>query len=656
MATSTSVGSIHYDLGLNTSEFDRKQKGMKGKLQSMQPMFKRMAVVGAAATGAIALGIGKAVNEARKAEDIESLFNLAFGNIKDEAQDTAETFSGAFGRSESRIKDSLARVAFQFQASTDLSEKEMLRLSKSMLPAAEGLALLDTNVESGTDVMQAFSDALAGQNQNLGRMIGGYQEADIEQQALNEGIIEQGEELTQTKRALALHSLFMDRTTKSQEKMAQENRGATDKVVQFKDAMRTFMENAGKPFLQGLKDMLGAITPVIEKMGNWAKENPDLVKAIAGTAAVLAGLATIAGIVGLALLAISTPALVITGILAILGAGIFLLIKHWDKVVRFMQPVVSMIENHVKPAFEKLVNLFDKHVMPVLEKIWGIIKDQLMKAWESLKEAIDTVIDVVKENKEEFKKLAIIIGAVLLAPLAIAIATFAVVVAAIVAVIVIAARLIGWLAKLGAWWMETMFNVKRAVNNAIKSVINWFKALPGRIWGFVTRMARLAARGFNWMKDRVVGAAKGIWNTVTHWFNRVVNFVRNLPGKIARNAKGIFNSLWTNFKDAVNNIIRAWNDLKLTLGGGTIPNPIPGRDDFKMPSKTFHTPNIQTLHDGGVFQAPGGRREGLALLESGERVLPKDESGGVHITQNIEQKHVSDPTAWARKLAFELER
>lgn len=368
-------------------------KGVQGRLESLRPTFNRMAGYGTAAFAGITAAIGVAANEARKAEDIESLFTLAFGNIKDEASDAAQTFADEFGRSESRIKDSLARVAFQFEASTNLSEEQMLRLSESMLPAAEGLALLDTNVEDGTQVMQAFSDALAGQNQQLGRMIGGYQESDIKTQALKEGIIEEGEELDRTARALALHSLFMDRTTASQEKMNEENRGTTDALIQLKDAVQTFKEAAGDPFLGLLKDIMEEITPIVQGIGEWVEENPELTKVIVLAVGALAGLVALLGTLGILILTVgpavaflATPfGIAVIAVMGLVAAGLYMW-KNWEQVKKGL----GMIWDAIKKIFWKGVDLALKYLFPLLPG--GAIIKGIVENWDTIKEYLATAL------------------------------------------------------------------------------------------------------------------------------------------------------------------------------------------------------------------------------------------------------------------------
>jgi hypothetical protein len=103
-------------------------------------------------------------------------------------------------------------------------------------------------------------------------------------------------------------------------------------------------------------------------------------------------------------------------------------------------------------------------------------------------------------------------------------------------------------------------------------------------------------------------------------FDTIVGFVTEMPGRIAAAASGMWDGLKDAFRSAVNWIIGKWNDLKLTLGGQKVD--LPFGMGFDIPSITLRTPNIPTLHDGGVYRAPTPGGEGLALLKDGETVLP----------------------------------
>ncbi|MDQ3107508.1 MAG: hypothetical protein M3Q68_06840, partial [Actinomycetota bacterium] len=153
------------------------------------------------------------------------------------------------------------------------------------------------------------------------------------------------------------------------------------------------------------------------------------------------------------------------------------------------------------------------------------------------------------------------------------------------------------------------------VDNALRVVSAGFQWL----WG-------MAQGVFNWIGDNwktlaftiAAPIALAVAVVSSHW-DKIIVGVRFVGDVIA----AVFQGAWGTIKTIFNAIAWAWNN---TIGKLSIQVPdIPG---LPFRGQRFNVPDIPTLHSGGVFQAPGGAREGLALLESGETVLPRGQGGG----------------------------
>lgn len=100
---------------------------------------------------------------------------------------------------------------------------------------------------------------------------------------------------------------------------------------------------------------------------------------------------------------------------------------------------------------------------------------------------------------------------------------------------------------------------------------------------------------------------------VGKWFGDIVSWVAGLPGRIGRAASGMWDSITSNFKGAINTLISMWNGLSFTLGGGSFMG-------VDIPSVTLNTPDIPYLAAGGITTGPT-----LAMIGEGredEAVLP----------------------------------
>jgi hypothetical protein len=111
--------------------------------------------------------------------------------------------------------------------------------------------------------------------------------------------------------------------------------------------------------------------------------------------------------------------------------------------------------------------------------------------------------------------------------------------------------------------------------------------------------------GASWVKSK--------WNDLVGWF-------KSIPGRISSALRGMWDGLKQGFKDAVNFVIRGWNNLSFTIGGGSIMG-------VDIPSITLGTPNIPYLATGGVTTGPT-----MAMIGEGrenEAVLPLSKLNGM---------------------------
>ncbi|MFJ9885928.1 phage tail tape measure protein [Streptomyces sp. NPDC091287] len=133
--------------------------------------------------------------------------------------------------------------------------------------------------------------------------------------------------------------------------------------------------------------------------------------------------------------------------------------------------------------------------------------------------------------------------------------------------------------KTTAAWDWIVADISKAVSD-VMSIVNWLSAIPGKVAG---------------------------------WFGQVVSWVGSLPGKIRSAASGMWDGISSSFRGMVNQLIGGWNRLSFTIGGGSIMG-------VSVPSLTLSTPNIPMLADGGITTGPT-----LAMIGEGpedEVVLP----------------------------------
>jgi hypothetical protein len=129
---------------------------------------------------------------------------------------------------------------------------------------------------------------------------------------------------------------------------------------------------------------------------------------------------------------------------------------------------------------------------------------------------------------------------------------------------------------------------------------------------------------FDWMKKLFLNFT-GPGLIIKH-FDKIVGFVKDLPGRIASAATGMWDGIKDAFRSALNWLIGAWNGLEFT----TPKISIPFAPD--IPSITFGVPDIPMLADGGPLRAGqmaivGERGPELFVPSASGRVVPNDAMG-----------------------------
>ena len=120
----------------------------------------------------------------------------------------------------------------------------------------------------------------------------------------------------------------------------------------------------------------------------------------------------------------------------------------------------------------------------------------------------------------------------------------------------------------------------------------------------------LLVAGIVWFAGQV---GKNISDIKKFW-DSLVSFAKGLPGRITSAVSGMWDGMKNAFKSAMNWIIDKWNGFHLSFPG------IMGQGAFSV-----NMPQIPRFHSGGLVPGSG---DTLALLQGGERVIPRNQANG----------------------------
>lgn len=378
------------------------------RLETLRPAFQNMALVGGIAFGTISFGIKQAIDEAKKSEKIAKGFEVIFDKTAVEMNKFLSDFTSKFGIATTTVQDMANRLGFVLKVATELSAEGIADFVKEIIPVGEAMAFMDARIQSGTDAIQFISDAITGNSAVLRRYVPTIREATIENKALELGLIKEGEQVDITARALSIKQLIIEAQSDAVKVLNSAEGDFIDTERRVTEQTFRLKEAIGLALIPAVNDLFVAVTPIIESIADWVKENPELTKTIIIAALAMAGLVAALGILGLAILAI-TPALIfltspitlIVIALALLGVAIFLLIKNWDTLKRFtvdtweaIKMIVTNKLNEIKTKFTDIWNAISNILKTALNLYIGLIAiffGLLIPNWE---EKLGIVLDI----------------------------------------------------------------------------------------------------------------------------------------------------------------------------------------------------------------------------------------------------------------------
>lgn len=146
--------------------------------------------------------------------------------------------------------------------------------------------------------------------------------------------------------------------------------------------------------------------------------------------------------------------------------------------------------------------------------------------------------------------------------------------------------------------------------------VEWFRNGVNAVFGFIKQYWPV-------MLGVITGGiGPAVVYVIRNW-DRIVSFVKGMPGKIGKAASGMWNGIKDAFRSALNWIIEKWNGFEIGFGPVKIPGPVPD-----IPKMAIGTPDIPMLAKGGNVSGTGRVITGDAGMEAVD-LLP---GGGVKVT------------------------
>lgn len=378
-------------------------------------------------------------------------------------------------------------------------------------------------------------------------------------------------------------NIGMDDWDFSQQEKATD--GLLSKVEVFADKVRNIFKNISN-FIKKHKEIIlsiigGLVSGIIAFFiaGNWG--------AITGAiASVIGWIELIPTALGLAGLALTTPAALIAGAVAVVTTAFLYLwqtsdsfrnalINGWNALVSALTPYFKAIMGALKLVGDFLVTVL-KPILFLLWDAWCTVVDNIVKVTMSL--WTNCIAPVVKFLGECLKKI------------------------------------IDGLNEIWQAWKSTIEKIGEILiviwNNCLKPVINWlgneFIQAFRNVGNYIKPILESLKIMFGGLIDFIVGVFTGNWQKA---WQGVQNIFRGIFDGLTNIAKKPLNAII----DAINAMIRGLNKIKL-------PNWIPGFGGMGI-----NIPTIPKLAKGGIVDAPTIAMVGEAGKEA---VMPLENNTG----------------------------
>lgn len=284
------------------------------------------------ATGVVATGLRRFVDQAAEVEDVSALLETVFEDGAQGVRDWASETAAAVGRSEFALRDFASRIGALTAPVLGTGEATR-QLSQDMSTLAVDLAAVFSNITDDEGALNALRSALSGQTEPLKRFGIVMTDANLQAFALSQGLNSNLKEMSEGERIQLRYQFIMARTALFQGKAAEE-------MSQFANASKFLEARIGD-----LTTRIGMVLlPAATRLVHWATDVIDgFLRLARGTKILENGLkvlGTVAAVVAVKMLLPFLPAILTASALA---AAIGLVIVAVDDLLGFIEGRQSLL-------------------------------------------------------------------------------------------------------------------------------------------------------------------------------------------------------------------------------------------------------------------------------------------------------------------------
>lgn len=284
--------------------------GMEKKTKSMEPAFKKMAAAGTVAFGALTAAVGLSVKAFQEQEVLEAKLETLLKNATNATDEQVNSLKEQASALQSiGVVGDEVIIALQAQLATFELNTDTI---KKMTPAILDMIVAEKGVNATTEDMISFGNAFGM------AMEGNYASLTKRGFKIDENTKKMIELGTEEQKATAITE-YLNSVYEGTNKAMRETSAGGLKAL--KNSFGDLQEEIGEVFIPLLIDIVEKLTPMIDAIGKWIEQNPELTRTLTIVGTALAGVVASVGLLGLAI-----PK--VTKAIELLNGAILMIIKH----------------------------------------------------------------------------------------------------------------------------------------------------------------------------------------------------------------------------------------------------------------------------------------------------------------------------------------
>ncbi len=291
---------------------------------TMTRVGQTMTAIGAKMTMAITLPVlaagGSFTKMATEAVESENLFAESMGSMANKARAWSEELSKSLGLNAYNVRKTVGTYNVML-TSMGLSEQAAYDMATSLTKLSYDMASF-YNL-SNEDAMAKLQSGISGEVEPLKRLGIVVNETAVKTYALNNGLIKQGQKMTDTQKVIARYMTIMEMTKKAQGDLARTLDSPSNQLRMLKERMSMLGIEIGQKLIPIMQRLMSFANGLLNAWNNLNPATQDAILAVIGVTAAIGPLILVVGALTAALAFLAAnPVVAVIGGIAALATGI----------------------------------------------------------------------------------------------------------------------------------------------------------------------------------------------------------------------------------------------------------------------------------------------------------------------------------------------